>query len=58
MSLEKRRKALELLRVRTAKAELAFKVEEKMDEIKRIEAHIKVQEEAELRIEKELQELN
>lgn len=55
MNLDEKRKRLELMRVQTAKEELKFKVEERLDEIKRLESHIKIQEEAEARILKELE---
>ena len=42
--LELKKLNVELLRVAAAKAELELKVEERMDEIKRIEDNIKIQE--------------
>ena len=44
MSLEVSRKKLELGRVRLAKQELEFKLEQNMEEINRLQEHIKVQE--------------
>ena len=44
MSLDLKRKKLELQRVSVATEELKFKIEERLDEIQRIESHIKVQE--------------
>lgn len=57
MTLDLRRKKLELMRVQTARYELEFKIEEKYDEIKRIESHIKVQKEKEDELSKEIIEL-
>ena len=54
MSLEKNKKQLELERVRLAKRELEFKIEEKLEEIERLKLHIKVQDEAILKLEKEI----
>lgn len=42
--LEVKKLKVELLRVGAAKAELELKVEERMEEIKRIEDNIKIQE--------------
>ena len=58
MSLELKRKKLELLQVSTNRHELEFKIEEKMDEIKRIENHIKIQKDRELSLTKEIAELD
>lgn len=41
-SLEKKKLDVELLRVTAAKAELELRIEERMDEIQRIQEHIKV----------------
>lgn len=41
-TLEHKRKKLELLRVQTAKQELEFKIEERMEEIQRIKEHIEI----------------
>lgn len=57
MSLELKRKKLDLMRVQTARHELEFKIEERQDEIKRIEDHIKVQKDKELELGKEIHEL-
>jgi hypothetical protein len=57
VGLELKRKKLELLQVDTARHELEFKIEEKMDEIKRIENHIKIQKERELSLASEIHEL-
>jgi hypothetical protein len=57
MSLELKRKKLELMRVTTARHELEFKIEEKQDEIKRIQDHIKVQRLKEAELGKEIHEL-
>ncbi len=57
MSLDLKRKKLELLRVSTARHEQEFKIEEKLDEIKRLEDHIKVQIAHEEKLAKEIAEL-
>lgn len=44
MSLDLKRKKLELQRVSVAAEELKFKIEERLDEIQRLEQHIKIQE--------------
>lgn len=46
-SLELKRTKLELLRVSTARAEMEFRVEERLEEIKRIKENIKLQEDKE-----------
>jgi hypothetical protein len=43
MSIDKKRKGLELKRVELAKEELEFKVIERQEDIKRLQEHIKVQ---------------
>lgn len=52
--LEKRKKEVELQKVKTARMELELKIEEKMDEINRINEHIKIQIEKEQSLEQEL----
>jgi C4-dicarboxylate-specific signal transduction histidine kinase len=42
-SLDIKRMKLELVKVAAARAELEFRVEERLDEINRIQEHIKVQ---------------
>lgn len=54
MSLDLKRKKLELMRVQTAKHELEFKIEERLEEIERLKAHIKVQQETEIKLIEEL----
>jgi hypothetical protein len=54
MSLDLRKKKVELLRVNAAKAELDLRVYERLDEIERIKAHIKVQEDAETKLKEEI----
>lgn len=50
-SLEIKRTKLELVKVAAARAEMEFKIEERLEDISRIKEHIKVQldKEAELR---------
>ena len=52
--LELKRKRLELSKVRVAREELEFKVEERMEEIKRIQDAIEKQKTKEAELEKEL----
>lgn len=54
MNLEQKRKKLELARVQMARSELEFKVEEKMEEIKRLQDNIKIQENKELELMEEI----
>lgn len=58
MSLEAKKKNLELERVTLARKELEYKVEEKLDEIRRLREHIDIQLKAEERIKQEISELN
>jgi peptidoglycan hydrolase CwlO-like protein len=57
MSLEIKRKELELMRVETSRKELEFKIEERLEEIERLQEHIKVQTAKENEIRKELNSL-
>lgn len=52
--LEKKKKMLELGRVKLARQEMEFKIEEKQDEIKRLQDFIKIQLEKEQELEREL----
>ena len=54
MSLEKMKKELELDRVKLAKKDMEVKIAERMEEIGRLQEHIKVQEETIARLEKDL----
>lgn len=53
--LENKRIKSELLRVQAAKAEMEYKVAERLDEVKRLEDNIKKQEKAELSLLERLQ---
>lgn len=57
MSLELSRKKLELMRVETARHELEFKIEERLEEIKRIQEHIRIQKEKEEQLKQEIKKL-
>lgn len=57
MSLELKRKEVELLRVIAAKEELKLKIEEKLEEIKRIQDHVKIQESTENKLKIEINNL-
>lgn len=52
--LEKRKKEVELARVRTARMELELKIEERLDEITRLKEHIEIQTKKEKELEQEL----
>jgi hypothetical protein len=53
--LERKKKELELARVKLAKDELEFKVEERLEEIKRLRDHIVTQQDKINELEKDLQ---
>lgn len=57
MSLELKRKKLDLMRIQTARADLEFKVEERLDEIKRLQDHVKIQIDAEEKLKNEIQDM-
>lgn len=57
MSLELKKKEVELMRVRTAKGEMELRIAERMDEIKRLEDSIIVQNQAEQKILEELKKI-
>jgi hypothetical protein len=52
--LEKRKKEVELQKVKAARMELELKIDERLDEIERIKEHIKIQIEKEQSLEQEL----
>jgi hypothetical protein len=49
-SLELKRMKLELIKVAAARHEIEFRIEERLDEINRLEEHIKVQEAKEVEL--------
>ena len=51
---EKKRIELELMRVSTAKAELEFKIEERLQEIDRLKEHIVIQEKRQLELKQQI----
>jgi hypothetical protein len=57
MSLELKKKQMELKRVTLAKEELELKIEEKLVEISRLKDAIKTQENTEIKLEKEISEM-
>lgn len=57
MSLEKKKKEMELRRVETARMELELKIEERMDEIKRLQEHVQIQLEKEQQLKIEIQKI-
>jgi hypothetical protein len=54
MELDTKRKKLELSRVRLAREELELKIEERLEEIERLKAHIEIQTKKEAELSKEL----
>lgn len=58
MSLEFKRLKMDLLKAQAAKAELEFKIEERLQEIQRIEDHIKLQDARIKETEAKLEELS
>lgn len=57
MSLELKKKQMELKRVTLAKEELELKIEEKLAEITRLQDAIIVQENTEIKLQKEIKEM-
>lgn len=57
MSLEKKRKQLELSRVEIARKELEFKIEEREDDIRRLKEYIQIQLNKEQELKKEIEGL-
>lgn len=55
--LEIKKAETELLQVQAAKATIELKIEEKLDEIQRLQEHIKISEARELELTKKVQEL-
>jgi hypothetical protein len=53
-TLEQRKKELELERVKLAKKELEFKIEERLEEIDRLKSHIEIQNQTIKKIEQEI----
>jgi len=51
--MDKKRKKLELSRVRMAKEELLFKIEERLEEVERLKEHVKLQEQKEQELQKD-----
>lgn len=57
MSLEKKKTQVELMRVQTARMELEYKIEERKEEIRRMEEHIKIQIDKEVELNEKLKEM-
>lgn len=55
MSLEMKKKKLELARVQVARQELEYKIEERKEEIERLEAAIEIQKKREFELSKEIE---
>jgi hypothetical protein len=57
MTLEMKRKKVELLRVSAAKADLELRIHERLEEIERLKEHIAKSEETEAKLNQEIKEL-
>lgn len=54
MTLEKKKLQVELIRVQAARMELELKIEERQEEIKRLESHIEIQKTKEIQLAEKL----
>ena len=57
MSLDLKRLKVELIRVGAAKAELEFRIEERLEEIERVKEHIKISEDKEVELQNKIAEM-
>jgi hypothetical protein len=57
MNLDKKRKEVEIMRVKTARHEMELRIAERQEEIARLNDNIKIQIEAETRLTEELKTL-
>lgn len=57
MSLDLKKKQLELKRVTIAREEMELKILEREEEIKRLESHIQIQVETEIKLQTQIDEL-
>ena len=57
MSLELKKKQLELARVQIARQELEFKIDERLEDIERLKGHVEVQKQAEEKLQAEIQQI-
>jgi hypothetical protein len=55
MTLEQKKKVLELAKVEVARKELEYKIEERLEEIERLKAHIQVQLETEKKLKSQIE---
>lgn len=55
--LELKKTQVELMRVETARAEMEYKIEERLEDIKRLEDNIKIQKEKEIELIQRLKEM-
>lgn len=58
MSLELKKIKLELMRVQTARMDMELKIDERKEEIQRLEDHIKIQSDKELELSQKIQDLS
>jgi len=56
-NLKKKKLELDIMKVAAAKAELEYKIEERLQDIKRMKEHIELQEKRKIELHKELKEL-
>jgi hypothetical protein len=56
-SIEQKRKEIELMRVNVARQELELKIEEKQEEIKKLQDYVRIQLEAEEKIRLEIESM-
>lgn len=57
-NLQKKKIEMDLLKIAASKAELEYKIEERLEDIKRMQDHIKLQEDRETELNEELKKLN
>jgi hypothetical protein len=57
MTIEVKRKKVELLKVSAAKADLELRIHERLEEIERLKEHITKSEETEVKLAQEIKEL-
>ncbi len=57
MSIDIKRKTLELERVKLGKLEMEFRIEERLQEVDRLRENIKIQEEALVKLQAEIQQI-
>jgi hypothetical protein len=56
-SLDLKRKQVELLRVSSAKAELELRIQERLEEVERLQEHIKISEAKEVELAQQIKDM-